>query len=315
MDFLQRAAVALFERAILFCLKIKRTVFALCLFGVKVLGESGGVTVALQLSVAKRCFSSKAPFGQDFQKRDGVVGGDKGSAVVDAEADVLFGVGAVEVHGEAFRLIEGEKFGADEFHGETEFVVVGVGIRLELLHLEVGIAHSPPVVVALEVLDNPRIEGVEVATVKQVVLLEKRNGEVNGLLGVLLNLHAEDDVGALFGAKAEEFLQRGDANALICKFVAELVAADRIQFANLREGHIPQMAVCGVSAGARRDAVMGQDGNFVACEPDIEFNRVHAEIQRRRKGNERIFGVARAVSSVPFNQNVFHVSLSNSFCL
>ena len=170
-------------------------------------------------------------------------------------------------------------------------------------------------VVALEVLDNPRVEGVEVATVKQVVLFEQCDGEVDGFLGVLFDLHAEDDVGALFGAKAEQFLKRGDADALIRKFVTELIAADRIQFANLRKGHIPQMAVCGVSAGARRDAVMGQDGNFVACEPDIEFDCVHAEVQRRRKGNEGVFGIARAVSSVPFNQNVFHVLLSNSFRL
>ena len=72
---------------------------------------------------------------------------------------------------------------------------------------------------ALDVPDDPRVEGVEVATVKQVVLFEQCDGEVDGFLGVLFDLHAEDDVGALFGAKAEQFLKRGDADALICKFV------------------------------------------------------------------------------------------------
>ena len=63
------------------------------------------------------------------------------------------------------------------------------------------------------------MEGVEPAVVKEPVLLQQSDGEVDGFLGVLLDLDTELDGRTFFAAELEEVFKRGDADGLTQKFL------------------------------------------------------------------------------------------------
>ena len=60
------------------------------------------------------------------------------------------------------------------------------------------------------------------------------------------------------------------------------------------------------AAAAGEIAVMGQHGHLIGRQPHIKLHGVHAEVNRRRKRNERILRILRTVPAMSFNYDVFH---------
>lgn len=241
---------------------------------------------------------------QEGQERHGVVGGDERGAFFDTFPDIGLGVGAVHMHREALGGVEGEEFGSDQAHRQSEFVIIAVGIRLEFGHLEVGITHGAAAVDRFDVLEDPCVESIEPAGVKIIVFPQKGHGFVHRLLAVILDLHAQAQVaGAGIAHEGQRLAERGDA--LVFKFRA--FHAPGGEFFQFRQGQSADACVHPGDAGGV--AVMDEDRHAVCRQPDIKFNGVHAQFHGGAVRSQGIFGIFGGIAAVSLCQNVFHFFL------